>query len=137
MFDFSIEILGGIVGGVVGASVALYITKKKAEKKTLDVSEFPNETIEVELAMTDVVGWFQQKMLQKGVHSPFVAQGNEVFEHILTPESSIKKEGYDTTFMGVYNEQTEEIEDFKIVFSKGRDKELQKMFGDKNLVVLE
>ena len=62
------------------------------------------------------------------------------FDEIATSDGKTPIHFYVFKYNGILKGEltkSEEIEDFKIVFSKGRDKELQKMFGDKNLVVLE
>ena len=76
---------------------------------------------------TAVLGWFKQRLLQKGVHTPFIANmASPQFKEMLH-KAPTRNVGI---FEGVYNEQTEEREDGRTVEADSLDYETRRTLGN-------
>ena len=80
---------------------------------------------------SDVVGWFRKKSLQKGRHTPFVGDKNKIKDILET--DTIKDVGI---FMGVYDQQTDEITDMAVVVADELDAKTKEVLGNEPLVIL-
>ena len=98
------------------------------------VKEFVKVVIEGVLDfVNEVVAWFKNLNLVKGVHIPFIADiANEKFRQMLG-EAQIKNIGI---FEGVYNRETEEIESGRVVEADALDQKTKDTLDDSGLTVL-
>lgn len=84
--------------------------------------------------LNDVVKYFQNLALTKGVHKPFImnAQAKEakIFENLIPQD---KKNGI---IEGVFNEKTEEIDNIRYIGGEGVDKRTKEILEKDPIVVL-
>lgn len=78
-----------------------------------------------------VVGYFKGLTLRKGRDIPFIANQEKLRDII--HQAPVKDVGI---FEGTYNEDTDEIENYRMVEADELDSETKKILGDEKLVVL-
>ena len=78
-----------------------------------------------------VVGYFKGLILRKGRDIPFIANQEKLKDII--HQAPVKDVGI---FEGTYNEDTDEIENYRMVEADELDSETKKILGDEKLVVL-
>lgn len=78
-----------------------------------------------------VVDYFKGLSLRKGHDIPFIADANKLANII--HQAPVKDVGI---FEGTYNEDTDEIENYRMVEADELDSETKKILGDEKLVVL-
>lgn len=112
--------------------------RKQKRKIKLTPQNTPTTTIEGELPFSDVIAYFKNCNLKKGEDTPFIcresARTKEIF-NIYYPEFELV--GYKWLFIGAFNETTEEIKHYKVIYAKGFDAKLEDIFANEDLVVLE
>lgn len=85
-----------------------------------------------------VLNWFKRKVLKKGIHVPFVVKGKTLKELLQTaPVQNVGVCEKEAIANAIYNEETEEIEDYEVVAADSIDTQTENLFkeGDE-LVVL-
>lgn len=130
-----LTIAGVAVVAVAGGLYYLYnrglmIAKKWYEENT--------EVIDGEVSFDTIVSFLKSINLDKEKDSPFIVkEENEEFKKFSQgrpfPE---KKEGYEALFVGVYDNKTEAISHFKVIYAKSFDAQTNEVFGAESLVVL-
>jgi hypothetical protein len=124
---------------VVVAVIALLVFKKKptlldsikkAFKKEWKI-EYETVSIEDCLNFLEVVNWFKTLKLDKNKHIPFVAKGSQ-FKDMLSIQLT-KKE---SLFVGVYDEEKEEIVHAKFIETDELDAKTREVLGNEDLIVL-
>lgn len=118
-------ILGVVLG--IGAIAIAAVAVSKSKKRV----PVESETINGNLKLNDVVGYFKTLQLVKGKDVPFIARTNRFKDVIKT--NSIKPQ---SLVLGVYNNQTEEFNPVKVIFCDGFDEKLLEVLGNEDLVVL-
>jgi len=128
------------------AVIAFFLLKQKQKKqegkKTYKTSSkiFQQEDVVVEaetVVFTDVVVYFKNLSLTKGRDIPFIAKANS--KELQEVVSVIKKteDFNDTTLLlGTLNEETNEVENVKIIIAKSFDDKTKEVLGNESLVVL-
>lgn len=125
-----------IIGGIALIVLGYFYHKKKHQQdkpkpvykpeQLLNDLLSSNPDIGVEevdkLKMFDVVAFFKALALRKGKDVPFVAQ--------------TQHEGRKVYVMGSFNEDTNEIENIKVIATPQIDEDLQKILGNEPLIVL-
>lgn len=118
-----------IVGGIALIGVAYYSYQRRKSQKTISkeeqinsiVSKMDSEPVD-KLALSDVVNYFKGLCLKKGIEIPFIA--------------STTKNGKKTFLLAAYNEDSHNIEKWKLISPESIDDELEKIIGNETLVVL-
>lgn len=124
---------------VVVAVIALLVFKKKpsllesikkAFKKEWKI-EFETVTIEGCLNFLEVVNWFKTLKLDKNKHVPFVAKASAMKDKL-----SIQPTKKESLFIGVYDEEKEEIVHAKLIEADELDAKTCEVLGNEDLIVL-
>lgn len=82
----------------------------------------------------EVVDYFKELALDQRKHTPFIADSTSPEFREMLQKAPVKDVGI---FEGVYNEQTEEIEDARMVEADELDNQTKKILGKEPLVVLQ
>lgn len=91
------------------------------------------EFVEI-LRITDVVYYFQSLQLRKGHDIPFIANAKHP---VLQSMLNISTEHPFAIFVGTYNEDTDNIENYRLIEANEIDNEIQNFLKEEPLVVLE
>jgi hypothetical protein len=119
-----ITALAGLIGGVL---FYLFAGKKKDFKLNIPPDAIPVEEIDGVIKLVDIVDWFKSLGLDSKNQTPFIAQGIRMHELI----NSFKGDSLETSvFVGVYNENSEEMSYCKIITGKAFDKRLSDVFSN-------
>lgn len=96
------------------------------------------EVLDGKLEFSSIVSFFRTLNLDKEIHIPFACrEGGKGFSKFFGSKSFPEhKDGYQTIFIGVYNEKKNEIEAFKVIYAKELDDKTVDVFGNEYLVVL-
>ena len=111
------EILIGLATVGVAVIVIALLRRKCSTIPYIDLSDFPEETVEGELHFKDIVDFFKAKHLEKGKHIPFI--GFDV------NSQKLQKEGYKTILLGIYNEEQDNLEVARVIHCTSTDEETQ------------
>lgn len=124
---------------VVVAVVALLVFKKeptlldsikKAFKKEWKI-EYETVSIEDCLNFLEVVNWFKTLKLDKNKHVPFVAKASAMKDKL-----SIQPTKKESLFIGVYDEEKDEIVHAKLIEADELDAKTSEVLGNEDLIVL-
>ena len=106
--------------------------KKAFGKKSESQEAFGPEFVEV-LRLMDIVDYFKSLKLRKGHDIPFVANAKHPkIQEMLNDQS----ERPFALFVATYNEDTDNIENYRSIEANELDDEIKNIFGDEPLVVL-
>ena len=127
-----------IIGGValVVLAIAVVAVIKRRKQRTPNSEEVTSEELSLEelidslstdsapekveiLKMEDVVTYFKSFPLKKGKDLPFIA-----------------RKGHDVFLLGTFNEELNEIENFKLIKTEVLDDQLKSILGTEKFVVL-
>ena len=118
-----------IIGGIVLVGVAYYSYKRKKSKRAISKEEVINElasTLNPEnvdkLSLSDVIHYFKTLQLRKGIDTPFIAIAI--------------KNGVKSYVLATYKEESNEIENGRLVSPKTIDDELIRVMGNETFVIL-
>lgn len=118
-----------IIGGIVLVGVAYYSYKRKKSKRAISKEEVINElasTLNPEnvdkLSLSDVINYFKTLQLRKGIDTPFIAIAI--------------KNGVKSYVLATYKEESNEIENGRLVSPKTIDDELIRVMGNETFVIL-
>lgn len=79
----------------------------------------------------NVVSWFKNKFLNPQRHTPFIGDENKIKQMLKTaPKKNVG------IFEGVYDNQTDEIIDLKVVEADQLDSKTKEVLGNEPLVIL-
>lgn len=124
---------------VIVAIIALLVFKKKpslldsikkAFKKEWKI-EFETVSIEGCLNFLEIVNWFKTLKLDKNKHVPFVAKASAMKDVL-----SIQPTKKESLFIGVFDEEKEEIVHAKLIEADELDAKTREVLGNEDLVVL-
>lgn len=124
---------------VVVAVIALLVFKKKptlldsikkAFKKEWKI-EYETVSIEDCLNFLEVVNWFKTLKLDKNKHVPFVAKASAMKDKL-----SIQPTKKESLFIGVYDEEKDEIVHAKFIETDELDAKTREVLGTEDLIVL-
>lgn len=82
----------------------------------------------------EILGYFQALVLDRRKHTPFIADANDPRFKEMLRNAPVKNVGI---FEGVYNEETEQIENTRMVEADELDKKTKDILGKEPLVVLQ
>lgn len=119
-----------IIAGIAFLACAYYYHKRKQEGQITPELEIDYESLfdqlvpeDIEqLSKADVIAYFKGLNLKKGIHIPFVAQ---------TLGDSRK-----IYLLALYNENTQEIENYKAIAPSSVDQDLLDLIGQERMIVL-
>lgn len=118
-------ILGVVLG--LGAIAIAAIAVSKSKKKI----PMESETVNGNLKMSDVVGYFKMLQLVKGKDVPFIARASR-FKDVINTNSAKPQ----SLVLGVFNQESNEFNPVKVIFCDGFDEKLLEVLGNEDLVVL-
>ena len=118
-----------IIGGIVLVGVAYYSYKRKKSKRAISKEEVINglasklkpENVD-KLSLSDVINYFKTLQLRKGIDTPFIAIAI--------------KNGVKSYVLATYNEESNEIENGRLVSPKTIDDEIIRVMGNETFVIL-
>lgn len=125
-----------IIGGIALVGIAYYCYQRRKSQQTASVKgkavsrdelinqivkDLPAEKVD-RLALSDVANYFKSLNLKKGRDVPFVA---------LTTKNGLK-----SYLIAIFNEETNEITNYKLISPGSIDDELIKVLGNETFVVL-
>lgn len=116
--DFVSPYLNGII-----EAFKAFMEKVKGVVKTIftRIVDFKNQ----------IVGWFKNLNLIKGIHIPFMTNRQD-FKEMLANAPKVNVD----VFTGVYNEQTDEITNLQYIAANQYDKMTAELLNKEELVVL-
>lgn len=120
---------------VIVAVIALLVFKKKPTllesiKKAFK-KEYETVSIEGCLNFLEVVNWFKTLKLDKNKHVPFVAKASAMKDKL-----SIQPTKKESLFIGVYDEEKDEIVHAKLIEADELDSKTREVLGTEDLIVL-
>lgn len=118
-----------IIGGIALVGVAYYSYQRRKSKKNLPKKELIDELVSnfdaenvIKLSLSDVVNYFKSLSLKKGKDIPFIAVAS--------------KDEVKLYLLASYNEETDEVENYKLIAPESIDDKLINVIGNEALVVL-
>lgn len=122
----------------VAVLAAVYATYHVIKKQKSDSPiGCTTKTVEGTLPFDDVVSFFKSKNLNSEIHVPFVAKSDcEKYSRMVKQDFAKTKDGYNTLVVGVYNQNTDKIEDLLVIYAKDFDQQTMSVLGNEELVVL-
>lgn len=108
-----------------------YSQRKKA------VVELTPDILDAELSFDEVTAFFKSKNLNKDVHTPFMANGDSAeLKKMMHQPYPKGKEGYVSLLLGVYNNNSDKIEDAKLIYAKSLSPKIVEVLGGEPMVIL-
>lgn len=128
-----------VIGGLALAGLAYYCYQRRKSKKIVSKDDylrnFSLDSVDLEtvdsLSLNDAVSYFKSLKLRKGHDTPFIADLNKTSELIHCHPTL--NHGF---MLATYNEDTSEIENYKLIQTDSVDLELLNIIGNEKLVVL-
>ena len=122
--------------GIAAVATAIAIIMKPKDiiskiRKNLKHKEIPVKTIEGKVNFQDIVAWFKSLPLDKNKHVPFIAKADQ-FKDML----NYKPKKNATLFIGVFDEEKNEIIHAQIIEADSFDEQTRETLGNEAIVVL-
>lgn len=122
--------------GIAAVATAIAIIMKPKDiiskiRKNLKHKEIPVKTIEGKVNFQDIVAWFKSLPLDKNKHVPFIAKA-DLFKDML----NYKPKKNATLFIGVFDEEKNEIIHAQIIEADSFDEQTRETLGNEAIVVL-
>lgn len=122
--------------GIAAVATAIAIIMKPKDiiskiRKKLKHKEIPVKTIEGKVNFQDIVAWFKSLPLDKNKHVPFIAKADQ-FKDML----NYKPKKNATLFIGVFDEEKNEIIHAQIIEADSFDEQTRETLGNEAIVVL-
>ena len=119
-----ITALAGLIGGVL---FYLFNSKNKTFKLNITPDAIPVEDVDGVIKLVDIVDWIKGLELNPKKQTPFIVQGTRLHEII----SSFNKDSLETSvFVGIYNEDSDEMTNGKLLVGKAFDKRLSDVLSN-------
>lgn len=129
------KLLIGLGIAAVAAAIAIIMKPKdlisKIRKKLKHKEIYPVKTIEGKVNFQDIVAWLKSLSLDKNKDVPFIAKATEL-KDMLNYET--KKNA--ALFVGVFNEEKNEIIHAQIIEADSFDDKILEVLGNEAIVVL-
>ena len=128
------KLLIGLGIAAVAAAIAIIMKPKdiiSKIRKKLKHKEIPVKTIEGKVNFQDIVAWFKSLPLDKNKHVPFIAKADQ-FKDML----NYKPKKNATLFIGVFDEEKNEIIHAQIIEADSFDEQTRETLGNEAIVVL-
>lgn len=129
------KLLIGLGIAAVAAAIAIIMKPKdiisKIRKKLKYKEIYPVKTIEGKVNFQDIVAWFKSLPLDKNKHVPFIAKADQ-FKDML----NYKPKKNTTLFIGVFDEEKNEIIHAQIIEADSFDEQTREILGNEAFVVL-
>lgn len=118
---------------LIAAAIGAYFYKQRKKNEV----EIKSDILDSELSFDEVIAFFKSKNLNKDIHTPFIANGDsEKLKKMFHQPYPQGKEGYVSLLFGVYNGQTDEIEDIRLVYAKSLSSKILEVLGNDTMVIL-
>lgn len=125
-----------IIGAGIAAAIGYCIWRMYLNKRNF-LASVQEDAVEGTLRMDDIINYFKSQQIIKGQDIPFLADGDcEEFRRMLHAPYPKKKEGYQTFFIGVYNEKKDEIKFARLIHAREVEQKVKEVLGSEHLVVL-
>lgn len=128
-------IIGVALLALAGGAYYVY-HKRRQNMKDWYVSNV--ETVEGRLPFDSIVSFFKTLNLDQKTHIPFIGRegGKDISRFFGSKPFPKHKEGYCAIFIGVFNEKSQNIDNFKVIYAKDFDEKINEVFGNEYFVVL-
>lgn len=125
---------GALVLGIAVLAIGgyVYYVRTQKHKALVEFTKANSETIDGELKLEDVVAYFKLQNLNQTQQTPFMAKPEGLKGLI----DYIEKPGYQTLFVGVYGEASNELKPTRLFYAKSFDSKIVETFGSESLVIL-
>lgn len=125
-----------IIGAGVVAAIG-YCLWKMIQNRQNFLDSVPEDVVEGTLHKEDIINYFKSQQIVKGEDIPFLADGDcDEFRKMLHAPYPKKKEGYQTFFIGVYNEKNDNINFARLIHARDVEQAVKVLLGGEHLVVL-
>lgn len=128
------KLLIGLGIAAVAAAIAIIMKPKdiiSKIRKKLKHKEISVKTIEGKVNFQDIVAWFKSLPLDNNKHVPFIAKADQ-FKDML----NYKPKKNATLFIGVFDEEKNEIIHAQIIEADSFDDKILEVLGNEPIVVL-
>lgn len=129
----------GIAATIAGAFYYYRIKTKETRVKRFDLSGVKKEFIDKEIHLEDIMEYLKSQNLNPNVHIPFIAQYEEgaINDLKLFFENINSEEGYQMLLIGIFDNNSENLSDIRVLYGKGFDSKLSGVIGNQTLIVLQ
>lgn len=125
-----------IIGAGVVAAIG-YCLWRMVQNRQNFLDSVPEDVVEGTLHKEDIINYFKSQQIVKGEDIPFLADGDcDEFRKMLHAPYPKKKEGYQTFFIGVYNEKNDNINFARLIHARDVEQAVKVLLGGEHLVVL-
>lgn len=125
-----------IIGAGVVAAIG-YCLWRMIQNRQNFLDSVPEDVVEGTLHKEDIINYFKSQQIVKGEDIPFLADGDcDEFRKMLHAPYPKKKEGYQTFFIGVYNEKNDNINFARLIHVRDVEQAVKVLLGGEHLVVL-
>lgn len=125
-----------IIGAGVVAAIG-YCLWRMIQNRQNFLDSVPEDVVEGTLHKEDIINYFKSQQIVKGEDIPFLADGDcDEFRKMLHAPYPEKKEGYQTFFIGVYNEKNDNINFARLIHARDVEQAVKVLLGGEHLVVL-
>lgn len=125
-----------IIGAGVVAAIG-YCLWRMVQNRQNFLDSVPEDVVEGTLHKEDIINYFKSQQIVKGADIPFLADGDcDEFRQMLHAPYPKKKEGYQTFFIGVYNEKNDNINFARLIHARDVEQAVKVLLGGEHLVVL-
>lgn len=125
-----------IIGAGVVAAIG-YCLWRMIQNRQNFLDSVPEDVVEGTLHKEDIINYFKSQQIVKGEDIPFLADGDcDEFRKMLHAPYPKKKEGYQTFFIGVYNEKNNNINFARLIHARDVEQAVKVLLGGEHLVVL-
>lgn len=125
-----------IIGAGVVAAIG-YCLWRMIQNRQNFLDSVPEDVVEGTLHKEDIINYFKSQQIVKGEDIPFLADGDcDEFRKMLHAPYPKKKEGYQTFFIGVYNEKNDNINFARLIHARDVEQAVKVLLGGEHLVVL-
>ena len=125
-----------IIGAGVVAAIG-YCLWRMVQNRQNFLDSVPEDVVEGTLHKEDIINYFKSQQIVKGEDIPFLADGDcDEFRKMLHAPYPKKKEGYQTFFIGVYNEKNDNINFARLIHARNVEQAVKDLLGGDHLVVL-
>lgn len=119
---------------IVAIGALVYFVYRRQQKITV----LNEEVLDDELKFDSVLSFFKLLQLDKTVDIPFIANADcKEFREMFHAPYPKAKDGYVSLFIGVYNVNTNQIIQNKLIHAKSLEDKILSILGSENLIVLK
>ena len=112
--------------------------KMAMTKKFFDLTKLKPVIVDGKVCVEDIVAEFRLHNLDEQMDVPFVTlNANRVYGREIKAEFPLKKDGYETLLLGVYDRGSDSLGFAEVLYVRQMDEKLVRMFAGGDLIVLK